>query len=397
MANYNQISRGTSDSESTMELQKLLNSKGNYNLVVDGKFGPATESALKAYQKANNLDVDGIAGPQTWGALTKAQNTTTTAPTATAPAQNSAKTELTTPTFNPTKSDVAKQKDALVEQHNANRPGDLSFDLQAGWDDIINQITNGEKFSYDLNGDMLYQQYKDQYTTQGKLAMMDTMGQAAAMTGGYGNSYAQTAGQQAYQGYLQQLNDKVPELYQLALDQYNQERQDLYNQYSLYADQYEKAYGEHRDEVTDWKDERDYLTEDARYTNQTEYDHALDLYNIDNTSYWNNKNFDYTKEQDTLDREWDQKLFDYQKEQDVISNDIAYKKIQNENEDDDPKTPDYSDWDAGDWEAYFASIRQSEGKAAAQEELEYFTRNGLIPTNMVTHAASGARGGQMGH
>ena len=34
---------------------------------IDGKFGPATESAVKDYQRANNLGVDGIAGPQTLG------------------------------------------------------------------------------------------------------------------------------------------------------------------------------------------------------------------------------------------------------------------------------------------------------------------------------------------
>lgn len=38
-------------------------------IAVDGKFGPATESAVKNWQKAHGLKVDGIVGPQTWGAL----------------------------------------------------------------------------------------------------------------------------------------------------------------------------------------------------------------------------------------------------------------------------------------------------------------------------------------
>ena len=168
-------------------------------------------------------------------------------------------------------SEEKKQKDALVQQHNAQKPGDFSYSMQAGWDDIMNQILNRGKFSYDLNGDALYQQYKDQYTTQGKMAMMDTMGKAQAATGGYGNSYAQSVGQQAYQGYLQQLNDKVPELYQLALDQYNREGEDLYNKYALHADKYAQEYGKHRDAATDWQTERGYLTEDARYTGENEY------------------------------------------------------------------------------------------------------------------------------
>ena len=122
-----------------------------------------------------------------------------------------------------------------------------------------------------MNGDALYQQYKDQYMTQGKLAMMDTMGQAAAMTGGYGNSYAQTAGQQAYQGYLQGLNDKVPELYQLALSQYNAEGDEMYNQAALMAQMEDQDYGRYRDQMSDYYAELDRLTEDARYKGETEY------------------------------------------------------------------------------------------------------------------------------
>lgn len=35
----------------------------------DGDFGNATETALKAYQRKNNLTPDGVAGPLTWSAL----------------------------------------------------------------------------------------------------------------------------------------------------------------------------------------------------------------------------------------------------------------------------------------------------------------------------------------
>lgn len=126
-------------------------------------------------------------------------------------------------------------------------------------DDTINKILNREKFSYDLNGDALYQQYKDKYIQQGKLAMDDAIGQASAMTGGYGNSYAQSVGQQAYQAQLDNLNDMVPEFYQMALDKYNMEGQDLYDQYAMLGEQEELAYDRYRDEMSDWLTERDYL------------------------------------------------------------------------------------------------------------------------------------------
>lgn len=115
-------------------------------------------------------------------------------------------------------------------------------------DELFDQLLNREKFSYDLNGDALYQQYKDQYLKQGSLAMQDTMGQAAALTGGYGNSYAQTAGQQAYNQYLGQLNSVIPDLYSLALNRYNQEGNELWNLYDAYADRENQDYSRYVDE-----------------------------------------------------------------------------------------------------------------------------------------------------
>ncbi|MBQ3215373.1 MAG: hypothetical protein IJB11_04555 [Oscillospiraceae bacterium] len=129
--------------------------------------------------------------------------------------------------------------------------GQYQFGKQKELDELTDRILNREKFSYDLNGDAFYNQYKDKFTQQGKLAMMDTMGQAAALTGGYGSSYAQRVGQQTYQGYLQGLNDKVPELYQLALDNYDRQGDALTQQYGLLADLDAKDYSRHRDAVAD--------------------------------------------------------------------------------------------------------------------------------------------------
>lgn len=162
----------------------------------------------------------------------------------------------------------------LLADHTANKVPDWTGG-QYGQSvrDTMDKINNREKFTYDLNGDALYQQYKDKYLTQGKIAMQDTMGQAAALTGGYGNSYAQTVGQQAYNAQLDKLNDIVPQLYQMALDRYDREGNDLYRQLDMYNQAYGTEYGEYRDRLSDWYNEANRLTD----------------------SYYNERNFDYTR------------------------------------------------------------------------------------------------------
>lgn len=57
-----------SKGEAVRKLQEMLNAKG-YKLNVDSDFGPATDAAVRAYQKANHLEVDGEVGPKTWSSL----------------------------------------------------------------------------------------------------------------------------------------------------------------------------------------------------------------------------------------------------------------------------------------------------------------------------------------
>lgn len=51
------------------QLQQALTNKGYSTKGIDGVFGPATEAAVKKFQKAKKLKVDGIAGPATKKAL----------------------------------------------------------------------------------------------------------------------------------------------------------------------------------------------------------------------------------------------------------------------------------------------------------------------------------------
>lgn len=121
--------------------------------------------------------------------------------------------------------------------------------------DLYNQITQRKPFEYNSEDDMLYQQYVDRYTKGGRLAMEDTMGQAAALTGGYGNTYAQRVGQQTYDEYMTGLNDQANTLMQQAYQRYMDQGDQLTKQYSMlgqladddyakWADQYDRAMGE---------------------------------------------------------------------------------------------------------------------------------------------------------
>jgi peptidoglycan hydrolase-like protein with peptidoglycan-binding domain len=50
-------------------LQMLLNGNGYSSGTVDGDFGPNTEKAVRAFQKAKNLIQDGLVGQNTWTAI----------------------------------------------------------------------------------------------------------------------------------------------------------------------------------------------------------------------------------------------------------------------------------------------------------------------------------------
>ena len=220
-------------------------------------------------------------------------------------------------------SDTVTQAKKALNAQLAQKPGEYNSQWQAQLDDTINKILNREKFSYDLNGDALYQQYKDKFIKQGKMAMGDAIGQASAMTGGYGNSYAQSVGQQAYQAQLENLNDIVPELYQMAYDKYNQEGQDLYNQYSMLGDRENMDYGRYRDTVSDWLTERDYLTD--RYDSERTFDYGkyADDRDFSYEQYSDDRNLAYSDHRNTIeDEQWKKEYqlaldkFDYEKEKD---------------------------------------------------------------------------------
>ena len=106
----------------------------------------------------------------------------------------------------------------------------------------LQQIEKREPFSFDINKDAMYQQLRDNYDQQGKLAMENAMGHAATLTGGYDNSYSQTVGQQMYMQSMNELNNMVPTIQSMAQDRYDQETNNLYTKYSLYKGLSDESY-----------------------------------------------------------------------------------------------------------------------------------------------------------
>ena len=100
---------------------------------------------------------------------------------------------------------------------------------------------------------------------------MNAAANAAVLTGGYGNSYAVTAGAQANQQYLTRLNEIIPELYNLAMNKYKMEGDELQNRYGVLSDTENREYGQYRDKVADWNNMLSYLQ--GAYKTQLDNDH----------------------------------------------------------------------------------------------------------------------------
>ena len=273
-------------------------------------------------------------------------------------------------------SDKSKQYGTDLAQHEQNKVGDWTGGKwQESLNSAVDKVTNRKPFTYDLNGDALYQQYKANYINQGRTAMQDTIGQASALTGGYGNSYAVTAGSQAYQNSLDNLNNIVPDLYAAARSAYDNETNRLYANVDLYGNLYNQEYGEYRDKLSDWNNE--YTRLYNRYNDERNYDYGLysDAYNRAFGEY----------QQQVSENQFAQNLALEQArlaEQRAARNQAArISALQAQIEALNAQLTDknnYSDWKPDDWRSYFADIRRSSGVAAARAEYDSFIEKGYL-------------------
>ena len=147
--------------------------------------------------------------------------------------------------------DYSNTMAALKESEFALPEFSSSYDEQIT--ELYNKIVNREPFKYDPMSDSLYGQYREQYAQMGRMAMRDSMGKAAGLTGGYGSSYAQKVGQQEYDEYLQKLGEVMPELYAAAYQRYKDQGEALESQYQRLTKLERDEYDRYRDQVEDAK------------------------------------------------------------------------------------------------------------------------------------------------
>lgn len=175
----------------------------------------------------------------------------------------------------------------------------------------LNEILNRDAFSYDVANDPLYQQYANMYRREGDRAMKETMAEAAAGAGGM-NTYAVTAANQANSYYNSQLNDRIPELYQLAYDKYLKEIDLKAQDLGILNDMDSVYYNRYRDTMNDWRADKNFA-----------YGAYMDAVNQGNweknfgyNDFWTNKNHNteqYWKQwdADNYKTEWDWETSNY--------------------------------------------------------------------------------------
>ena len=156
-------------------------------------------------------------------------------------------------------------------------------EYQGSWVDTLNSKVNAyinqDPYSYKSQNDANYQAARNEYINNGQKAMKDTMTQASALTGGYGNTYAQSVGQQQYNAQMNNLSQKAIEYEQQAYNRYLGDREQQLNAINTLQNLDNTEYSRYRDSVNDYNTFLNYL--------QNKYS---SLQNVDDKTFQNEFN-----------------------------------------------------------------------------------------------------------
>ena len=206
--------------------------------------------------------------------------------------------------------DALDQYNQYIQNYDQNNP---KAEYQAKYDPqieaLLSEILNRKDFSYNAANDPLYQQYAKMYQREGERAMKETLAEAAASAGGM-NTYAITAAQQANSYYNSQLNDKIPELYQLAYEMYLNDKESKVQDLGILQSMDATQYNRYRDTINDYYADKNFAygvyqdaVQQGNWQANYDYNSLWDNKLFENENYWNNKlyeNDNYWK-----NKEWD--------------------------------------------------------------------------------------------
>ena len=138
-------------------------------------------------------------------------------------------------------------------------------------DALLDKLQSREKFSYDFNTDPNWLALKDQYRRNAILGMQSAMGDAAGLTGGYGNSWAQQVGQQTYQQQISEMTDIIPELHGQALNVWQAENQQMQSNLAALQTQSELDYAQYFNDWQIWNTDRNYMYQKVADMSEDEF------------------------------------------------------------------------------------------------------------------------------
>lgn len=171
-------------------------------------------------------------------------------------------------------SDVTAARDDWNEWKNR-RPDAYESSYAQEIEGLIDTLL-GMEFSYDMESDPLFTMSRDQSVKNARLAMEDTLGKAAMLTGGYGNSYALGAAQQAYNNELSSFTDIIPELYEAAYGRFNDEREAIADSISLLSDIDSAEFEKYMDIFKEYLNEGELYSDNFATLAKEDFDRYID-------------------------------------------------------------------------------------------------------------------------
>lgn len=187
---------------------------------------------------------------------------------------------------------------------------------QTDIDKSINDYKANQDFKYNPGADEAYIAAKNAYQRNAVQSMKDTLGASAALTGGYTNSWGQSAAQQAYDNVMKEVTATLlPQYKEQARNDWQSNQNARANLISLLSDRDNADYSK----WLDTQNKNAALAELARsmYENNRQYDYQQERDRISDDQW--NRQFDYQQNRDKIsDDQWRQQ-FDYQRERDSVS------------------------------------------------------------------------------